>query len=184
MKFTHLFDEFTQTFLILHFHIHFTKKRTNIIFIEIFAILLLVKLFAIYPVLLSKMFCPKFWSCEYFDKFHVCLCTTSGPPFNLWTLWVGALCQNMSSQTLGLINISSYNLHRMNENFVIDQCFLNPTFDTLTLMSTNPQQNASFGLCPPSPLLVVSFCKPILPRYACGSAVQRMTTVFLCWECS
>ena len=56
------------------------------------------------------------------------LCTTGGPPFNLWTLWVGALCQNMSSQTLGLINIISYNLHRMNENFVIDQSFLNQIF--------------------------------------------------------
>ena len=50
------------------------------------------------------------------------------PPFNLWTLWVGALCQNMSSQTLGLINTSSYNLNRMNENFVIDQSFLNQIF--------------------------------------------------------
>ena len=39
-------------------------------------------------------------------------------------------CKNMSSQTLGLINIISYNLHRMNQNFVIDQSFLNPTFDS------------------------------------------------------
>ena len=42
-------------------------------------------------------------------SWRVCLPPVA-PPFNLWTLWVGALCQNMSSQTLGLINIISYNL--------------------------------------------------------------------------
>ena len=76
-------------------------------------------------------------------------------------------------------------LHQVNENFVIDQSFLNQTFDIhwhfcRQLLSKMPY----LVLVPLLSVLVVSFCKPILPRYACGSAVQRMTTVFLCWECS
>ena len=89
---------FSKTFQILHFHFHFNKKRTKIIYTEISANSLLAKLVVIYTVLVCKMFCPKILSCNFFFyKFHVCawpnitgkLCSIflinfgSGPP---WTL--------------------------------------------------------------------------------------------------
>ena len=67
---------------------------------------------------------------------NLCYFTVEGfvyhqrPPIQFVDFVSWRFVSNMSSQTLGLINISSYNLHRMNENFVIDQCFLNPTFDS------------------------------------------------------
>ena len=45
------------------------KKRTNIIFIEICAILLLAKLVTIYAVLVCIIFCPKIRSCNFLRHF-------------------------------------------------------------------------------------------------------------------
>ena len=66
INFTHLFGKITHTFT----HT-FNKKRTKLIYIDIYAALLLAKIGAIFVFLLCKIFGQKIWSCKIFDKFQV-----------------------------------------------------------------------------------------------------------------
>ena len=69
MKSTHLSGKFTHPFLQSYWN--FTFKFKLIIYIKIYAVLLLAKLVAIYAFLVCKIFGPKVWSCKIFDKFQV-----------------------------------------------------------------------------------------------------------------
>ena len=50
----------------------FQQKGTKIIYIEIYAVLLIAYIVTIYAILVSEIFGPKIQSCKIFDKFHVC----------------------------------------------------------------------------------------------------------------
>ena len=50
----------------------FQQKGTKIIYIEIYAVLLIAYIVTIYAFLVSEIFGPKIQSCKIFDKFHVC----------------------------------------------------------------------------------------------------------------
>ena len=76
MKSTHLFGKFThpspKLIEILHFHFQFQQeKRTKIMFIEFYPLLLLTKSFTIYVCLLCNIFGRKIRLCKFFDKFQV-----------------------------------------------------------------------------------------------------------------
>ena len=49
-----------------------TKDGTKIIYIEIYAVLSITKIFAIHPLLVCKFFGLKIQTCKLFDKFQVC----------------------------------------------------------------------------------------------------------------
>ena len=51
--------------------INLNKKRTEIICIEIYIVLLLAKLVTFYAFIVFRMFGPKIQLCKNFDKFHV-----------------------------------------------------------------------------------------------------------------
>ena len=70
MKFTNSFSKFTHPFL--HSYWNFTFSFQSIIYIEIYAVLLLAKSVPIYTFLVCKVFGTKIRSCKIFDKFQVC----------------------------------------------------------------------------------------------------------------
>ena len=69
MKFTHLFSKFTHPFLQSYWNVTFSFQ--SIIYIEIYAVLVLAILVLIYTFLVCKIFGPRIRSCKIFDKFQI-----------------------------------------------------------------------------------------------------------------